>query len=424
MAGQYRFKDINGNVVAQISSSADGTISFSGSAVDFSNASTITLGQVQLAGTASNALLLDGFDSTAFVFTSSFNTISQSISSQLNTLQTTSGSNIGRLNNLESKSSSVDISISNINSFTASNANQSLNSKTGSYATTGSNTFYGDQIMLGNPSIQRVELSVGETYGGGKVFKILSGSYALIVDMNDLGAAQAQYMQIETNATSTTGSVNQSLILARSGSTPNAEADINNPARGNYGLDMEDPAVMAFSSSVGGYTDWYIPSTTEITFINSGVPGRIYEGFDVGQRYWTSNYAGSPYTYYVSDGQGRTSRILGNVSNGGSTQHPVVAIRKINQSYREVITTDNTNISITGSLSVSGSITGSTNFNTIVNKPTLISGSSQLTSSFDTRYTLSGSFVSSSNVSSIQTITSASYAALTPVSGTLYIIIG
>ena len=54
----------------------------------------------------------------------------------------------------------------------------------------------------------------------------------------------------------------------------------------------------------------------------------------------------------------------------------------------------------------------------------LISGSSQLTSSFDTRYAISASFVSSSNVSSIQTITSASYAALTPVSGTLYIIIG
>jgi hypothetical protein len=178
MAGQYRFKDINGNVVAQISSSADGTISFSGSAVDFSNASTITLGEVQLAGTASNALLLDGFDSTAFVFTSSFNTISQSISSQLNTLQTTSGSNIGRLNNLESKSSSVDISISNINtvtesvlsrtsnletksssidisisninSFTASNGNTSLNNLTGSLATTGSNTFFGTQTYSGS----------------------------------------------------------------------------------------------------------------------------------------------------------------------------------------------------------------------------------------------------------------------------------
>jgi hypothetical protein len=54
----------------------------------------------------------------------------------------------------------------------------------------------------------------------------------------------------------------------------------------------------------------------------------------------------------------------------------------------------------------------------------IVSGSSQLTSSFDTRYAISASFVSSSNLSSIQTITSASYAALTPVSGTLYIIIG
>ena len=206
MAGQYRFKDINGNIVAQISASSAGAISFSGSAVDFSNASTITLGEVQLAGTASNALLLDGFDSTAFVFTSSFNIISQSISSQLTTLQTTSGSNIGRLNNLESKSASVDISISNINSvtasvlsrtsnlesksasvdisisninsvtesvlsrtsnlesksssvdisisnintFTASNSNTSLNNLTGSLATTGSNTFFGTQTYSGS----------------------------------------------------------------------------------------------------------------------------------------------------------------------------------------------------------------------------------------------------------------------------------
>ena len=66
-----------------------------------------------------------------------------------------------------------------------------------------------------------------------------------------------------------------------------------------------------------------------------------------------------------------------------------------------------------------GNISGSTDLPAGV-----ISGSSQLTSSFDTRYALSASFVSSSNVSSIQTITSASYAALTPVSGTLYIIIG
>jgi len=174
MAGQYKFKDTNGNVVSSISGSNTGVITFSGSLVDFSN--TI------ISGTISNSNTVNGLSSSAFVFTSSFNTISSSVSSQLITLQTTSGSNIGRLNNLESKSASVDISISsinnvtasfsprvsnlesksasvdisisNLNSFTASNNITSLNSKTSSYATTGSNTFVGTQIISGSTYIQ------------------------------------------------------------------------------------------------------------------------------------------------------------------------------------------------------------------------------------------------------------------------------
>jgi hypothetical protein len=51
---------------------------------------------------------------------------------------------------LETKSSSVDISVSSINTFTSSNSNTSLNSKTGSYATTGSNSFYGTQVFSGS----------------------------------------------------------------------------------------------------------------------------------------------------------------------------------------------------------------------------------------------------------------------------------
>jgi hypothetical protein len=54
------------------------------------------------------------------------------------------------LTNIETKSASVDISISSINIFTASNANTSLNSKTGSYTTTGSNTFFGTQTYSGS----------------------------------------------------------------------------------------------------------------------------------------------------------------------------------------------------------------------------------------------------------------------------------
>jgi hypothetical protein len=58
----------------------------------------------------------------------------------------------------------------------------------------------------------------------------------------------------------------------------------------------------------------------------------------------------------------------------------------------------------------------------------VVSGSDQLTSSLDSRYIQSGSItgsnvVGSDSVTSIETITSASYAAITPVSGTLYIIV-
>jgi hypothetical protein len=77
----------------------------------------------------------------------------------------------------------------------------------------------------------------------------------------------------------------------------------------------------------------------------------------------------------------------------------------------------------TGSLS-NGQVLSYNSTSGVWENTNTISGSSQLTSSFDTRYAISASFVSSSNLSSIQTITSASYAALTPVSGTLYIIIG
>jgi hypothetical protein len=56
MAGQFRFKNNSGTVVAQISASNAGAISFSGSAVDFSSVATLTLGTSTLTGTASFAV--------------------------------------------------------------------------------------------------------------------------------------------------------------------------------------------------------------------------------------------------------------------------------------------------------------------------------------------------------------------------------
>jgi hypothetical protein len=102
--------------------------------------------------------------------------------------------------------------------------------------------------------------------------------------------------------------------------------------------------------------------------------------------------------------------------------------RGIISSSANLVTTSSFN-SYTASISTASLVTSISNLNSatssyLTSLSGAISSSFQLTSSFDTRYALSASFVSSSNLSSIRTITSASYAALTPVSGTLYIIIG
>jgi len=63
---------------------------------------------------------------------------SASVDISISNINVVTASNIARLSNLETKSSSVDISVS------------SINSKTGSYATTGSNTFFGTQTYSGS----------------------------------------------------------------------------------------------------------------------------------------------------------------------------------------------------------------------------------------------------------------------------------
>jgi hypothetical protein len=84
---------------------------------------------------------------------------SASVDISISNINSVTASNIARLSNLESKSASVDISISNINQYTGSNdtkwttltnVTSSLIAATGSYATTGSNQFFGTQTFSGS----------------------------------------------------------------------------------------------------------------------------------------------------------------------------------------------------------------------------------------------------------------------------------
>lgn len=71
---------------------------------------------------------------------------------RLDSLEAFTGSEEQRLSSLESFTASANISISNINTFTASASSRLVNLelKTGSYATTGSGTFNGNQTFSGS----------------------------------------------------------------------------------------------------------------------------------------------------------------------------------------------------------------------------------------------------------------------------------
>ena len=120
---------------------------------------------------------LSGVTSSALTRLTNIESKSASVDISISNINSITASNIARLSNLETKSSSVDISISNINSFTSSNdtkfttlgtytgsldtknttladVTSSLISKTGSYATTGSNQFYGTQVFSGSVFIE------------------------------------------------------------------------------------------------------------------------------------------------------------------------------------------------------------------------------------------------------------------------------
>jgi hypothetical protein len=81
---------------------------------------------------------LSGVTSSALTRLTNIETKSASVDISISNINSITASNIARLSNLETKSSSVDISLS------------SINSKTGSYATTGSNQFYGTQVFSGS----------------------------------------------------------------------------------------------------------------------------------------------------------------------------------------------------------------------------------------------------------------------------------
>ena len=149
----------------------------------------------------SNLTQLNAFTASQELINSGYNTFTSSADTRLNQLEADTGSQDGRLDNLELFTSSqelinsgyntftasTDNSVTNLNSFTSSQqtingefttAINSLSAETGSYATTGSNSFLGNQEIIGSATINTQfgdNLSLQKTSGGTPTLAI-SGS--------------------------------------------------------------------------------------------------------------------------------------------------------------------------------------------------------------------------------------------------------
>ena len=216
------------NLTNIIKQDANGNISFvSGSttlmSVSSSGAITTTGNVAGTASYASNAELLDGLDSTVFTLTSSFAAQTASFTAFTSSINSfTSSQNITNgtftlTSSFAAQTASFTAFTSSINSFSASvltftgsaatrlgaleTYTSSLNNKTSSFATTGSNTFIGTQVVSGSVLQSGSFISTGTITAQTLVVQTITSSVVYSSGSNIFGNAIG-------NTQTFTGSVN------------------------------------------------------------------------------------------------------------------------------------------------------------------------------------------------------------------------
>jgi hypothetical protein len=167
MAGQFRFKNNSGTVVAQISASNAGAMSFSGSALDFSSVTTLTLGTTTLSGTAS-------FATTAVSSSYGLNALTGSnamTASSADTLYVRNNATV--LGSITAQTLVVQTVTSSIDFVTGSTRFGSLQANThiftGSLSLTGSAVFLGGNVGIGTTTPSQLFEVVGGEIKAGRV---------------------------------------------------------------------------------------------------------------------------------------------------------------------------------------------------------------------------------------------------------------
>ena len=425
-------------VTATLSSSLDGKLSTS-SFNSYTSSFTASVASGTISGSQQISDL--GFVTGSYTTINSFNSLTQSFNSISQSFTTISGSVGG-----------IDFS---------------------TLATTGSNTFIGNQTITGSVGIRAnsgswnfrtdgtLVLPNGTgIYGNGLLQVDTVGGFLLTSYTDQIGGGSQEWyfhsdgiLNVPGNIEGadnllTTSSFNSYTASQSTSSLVNRLNAIENVS----GSWITESETGSFLTSLSGAisSSSQLTSSYDTRYVISGSVGATPSGTISGSSQLTSSFD----TRYAASGSVSSNINTASLATTGSNSFNgnqtitgslvVSAVAVVNGGITiptgSVISlTSGSSLFVDASGSITGSLTGSVfgigdvvAFSASVNSRILsgsavagtVSGSSQLTSSFDTRYAISASFVSSSNLSSIRTITSASYAALTPVSGTLYIIIG
>lgn len=157
-----------------------------------------------------------------------------------------------------------------------------------SYAINGVNTYYGNQVSFTTPSSI---YTIGQSFGGGIIFYIdCSGMHGLIAAPSDQsnGVGWGNGPFVATGATVIgTGQANTTTIVGVLGA-------------GSYAASICD------NLTLGGQTDWYLPSRDELILLYQN---RAVVGGFVLDRYWSSSEIDDTFSIAISF-----------FSNGGGSQ--------------------------------------------------------------------------------------------------------
>jgi hypothetical protein len=143
------------------------------------------------------------------------------------------------------------------------------------YYTNANGTTYGNQVTFATIA----NFSIGQTYGGGKIFYVDgTGQHGLIVSNEDLGL-NITWSNMSTNlTTNATG-------LAIGTGSANTNSIITAQGNGSYAASL-----CKLFYTGGGFTDWYLPSLYELNqvFLQRNAIGFV-PGDPFFSLYWTSS---------------------------------------------------------------------------------------------------------------------------------------